>query len=100
MPEVSSRVNADKSSLLGNTIPPVVGVSAVMFERQDANVIGKCAIVNCVRKARHEVASYVPLDDSPAFGSVKDYRHCLDCLVKKLDAQCCDAAFVVLRGRS
>ena len=79
-------------------MPPVIRVSAVMFESKNTNVVGKSAIVNCVRKARHEVASYVTLDDSPAFGSIMDYRNRPVCVVKELDAERCDAAFVVLRG--
>ena len=84
---------------LASTIPPVIRVSAVMFEGKNMNAIGKSAIVNCVWKARHEVAPYICLDDSPTFGSLQDHRDCPVCVAKKLDAQRCNAAFVILRCR-
>lgn len=68
-----------------------------MFESQNMNAVGKSAIVNGERKSRHEVAPYVFFDDSPTFGSLQDHRDCPVFVVKKLDAQRCNAAFVILR---
>lgn len=56
-----------------------------MFERKNMNAVGKSPIVNCVGKARHGVAPYVFLDDSPTFRSVEDHRDCPVCGLKKLD---------------
>lgn len=57
-----------------------------MFEGKNMNAVGESAIVNCVWKARHEVAPYVFLNDSPSFGSVEDHRDCTVCVGKKLGA--------------
>ena len=69
-----------------------------MFESKNMNAVGKSAIVNRERKARHEVASYVFVDNPPTLGSDQDHRNCAVCLVKKLHTQLCNTAFVILRG--
>lgn len=71
-------------------------MSALIFESKNMNAVGKSAIVNCEWEARHEVAPYIFINDSPTLRH--DHRDCPVCVVKKLDAQLCNAAFIVLPG--
>ena len=73
-------------------------MSAVMFEGKDMQSIGKIAVVDGVRKARHQVSPHVALDNWPALTRVDNDGNGTISLIKKLHTQCCHTIFVILRG--
>jgi hypothetical protein len=46
------------------TIAPVIGMAAVVFESENAEMIGEDAIINCVWKAWHGVAPHILMYDA------------------------------------
>ena len=68
-----------------------------MFESKNVKAFGKIAIVDGVWEARHQIAPYALLDDSPTFRRFKDHRNRSVRFIKKLNAQRRDAAFVISR---
>ena len=57
-----------------------------MFESEEVNTVWKLAIVNRVRKTKHETAAHASVDRSPTLGRFEDERDRSIRFFKKLNA--------------
>ena len=71
----------------GDTVTPVVWVSAVVLEGEDSEVVGKNPVVDGVWKARHKVVPDICLNDTPPLGSILNDLNRKVCGVEKLSAE-------------
>lgn len=81
---------------VGQTVTPVIRVTAVVFEREDTKMVGKNPVVDRVRKAGHEVMPDIGLNDTPPFGNLLNNSNCAVCGVEKLSAECRNTSLVEL----
>ena len=71
-------------------------MAAVVLERKNANLVRQSAIVDGVRKARHEVASDIGLDNAPAGGSILNNTDGMVSSIEKLPAKRGNSSLVKL----
>src|SRR6185503_13427100 len=81
---------------IGQTVTPILRMPLVMLESKDSHLIGKHAVVNRVRKTRHQIAPHILLDDSPAGWCGDDFCDCLICCIKPLAAKGRNTLFLKL----
>ena len=55
---------------VGETVTPVVRVTAVVLEGEDTKMVGKNPVIDGLSKARHEIMPDICLDDTPPIGSL------------------------------
>ena len=82
--------------LVGETVTPVIRVTAVVLEREDAKVVGQNAVVDGVWKARHEVMPYICFNNAPSLGSILNDPDGSVSGVEKLRAKCGNSPLVEL----
>jgi len=67
---------------------------AVVFHDQDTHFVSDDPIIETVRKAEHQEASFVFTDDPPAFGCSQNHRDAAVKFVEKLGAKAFDRLIV------
>jgi hypothetical protein len=63
------------AGLFGKTVTPIIGMTTVMLEGENTNVVRKHTVVDGLWETRHEIAPDVCLDKAPPVGSVENDKN-------------------------